>query len=179
VPDGYSNLEYTLENYKIQYTTMDAEGQYGKGVGTLPATVTVVRPAPPPEEADSYAKLFDPRALVIFQDVSKENPNDPPLINRHSFTLNSNLSTDPSHLYNSGPDAVAASGFFVRSCFNPRDNTITYYYFDSKANRWIISKTPYQSKSNSTGNLYNIYPARNRNMGFVFQWRTFTRRVLF
>lgn len=179
LPDGYSNLPYTTENYKIKYTTTNAEGEYGKGIGTLPATVTVLRPSPPPEETNAYSPLFDPRALVVFQDVSKENPNDPPNINRQNFTLEPATTLDGSYLYNEGPDTAVTSGSFVKSHFNPRENTITYYYLDSRVNRWIISKVPYQQKNRDTGNLYNIFPARNRNMGFVFQWRTFTRRVLF
>ena len=179
VPDGYTNLPYNLENYKIIYSTTNAEGARGKGIGTLPATVTVIYPPPPPEESDRYSNLFDPRALVIFQDVSKENPNDPPQINRQSFTLEPANTLDGSYLYNNGPDAAAPSGSFVKSHFNPRENTITYYYLDTRVNRWIISKVPYQPKEKNTGNLYNIFPARNRAMGFVFQWRTFTRRVLF
>jgi hypothetical protein len=179
LPDGYSNLPFNTENYKIKYTTTNAEGESGKGIGTLPATVTILRPAAPPEETDRYSALFDPRALVIFQDVSKENPNDPPQINRQNFTLESATALDGSYLYNEGPDTAVTSGSFVKSYFNPRENTITYYYLDSRVNRWIISKMPYKQKLGNTGNLYNIFPARNRNMGFVFAWRQYARRILF
>lgn len=177
--DGYTNLPYTLENYNIKYSVTDSEGRYGKGVGNLPATVTILKPKPAPEESNRYSALFDPRAMVIFQDVSKENPNDPPHINRQFFTLESTTTLDGSYLYNTGPDTAVTSGTFVKSHYNPRDNTITYYYFDSRVNRWIISKTPYEQKNLDVGQLYNIYPSRNRGIGFVYPWRPFARRVLF
>lgn len=178
-PDGYTNLPYTLENYKIIYSQTNSIGQYGKGIGNLPAKVTVQQPIPAPEESNYYSAKFDPRAFVIFQDVSEENPNDPPQINRQSFTLQSPTLMDGTYLFNSGPDADYNTGSFVRSHFNPKENTITYYYFDSRNNRWIISKAPYQNKSPNAGQLYNIFTPRNKSMGFVFAWRPFARRILF
>jgi hypothetical protein len=178
-PDGYTNLPLTEENYKLKFSEKDSLGQYGKGIGTVPGKGIVPPATSPPEQTDRYASWFDPRAMVIFQDVSKENPLDPPHINRQYFTLESTTTLDGSYLYNAGPDAAVTSGSFVRSHFNPRDNTITYYYFDSRVSKWIISKAPFQPKSTSVGQLYNIFPARTRAIGMVYQWRPFARRVLF
>jgi hypothetical protein len=65
---------HNLENYSIKYSTTDAQGQTGKGIGTLPGNVKIEKQAPPPSQSDMNSKLFDPRAMVIYQDVSKENP---------------------------------------------------------------------------------------------------------
>jgi hypothetical protein len=177
--DGYTNLPYTSENYNIKYSTTDSLGQYGKGIGTLPGNTGSIPKTSPPEETDRYSSFFDPRAMVIFQDVSKENPDDPPQINRQFFTLNSDSSYYGDYLYNTGADVIAPSGSFVKSHYNPKDNTITYYYYDNSVNKWIISKTEFKSKSPNVGQLYNIFAPRDKSLGFVFQWRMFTRRVLF
>lgn len=176
--DGYTNDPYNLEYYKIIYSTTNSEGQYGNGIGNLPAKVVVQKPSAPPEETQEYTALFDPRALVIFQDVSNENPNDPPQINRQFFSLQKITDLDGSYLYNEGPDTASPTASFVKSHFNPRDNTITYYYRDSVSNRWLISKTPYKPKPD-TGILYNIFSPRSRQLGFVYPWRLWARRILF
>jgi len=182
--DGYTNLPFTLENYKIKYSTTDYLGQYGRGIGNLPGStdgnseVRETQVSPPPQESYMDSKFFDPRAFVIFQDVSKEDPNEPAQINRQFFSLESNSSRDGTYLYNTG-DVVAPSGAFLRSYYNPRDETMTYYYYDNKANRWLISKTPYQPKPGYTGELYNSYMPRQNTIGKVYQWRMFARRVLF
>lgn len=184
--DGYgnafTNLPYNSENYSIVYSTTNAEGETGPGIGNLPATVTVEVPAPPPEQTDQFTNMFDPRAYVIFQDFSLENPDDPPQINRQFFSLeDSNKVRDGNNYFNSGLDSPPVTGAFLRSHYNPRDNTITYYYLDSIANRWIISKTPYVQTGSWDGNLSQIkFPKKNQEgAGFVFEWIPFQRRVLF
>jgi hypothetical protein len=76
-------------------------------------------------------------------------------------------------------DAPPVSGSFVRSEFNPRDNTITYYYRDNIANKWIISKTPYVSNGTYDGNLSGIYSSSSRGSGYVYKWVPFINRILF
>jgi hypothetical protein len=175
---GFTNNEYNLENYSIVYTTRNSVGQ--PTVGNLPANVTIEIPTAPPAESEQFNNLFDPRALVVFQDYSKENPNDPPNINSEFFSLE-----DPSKVssgglfFNSGLDAPPTMGSFLRSHFNPKDNTITYYYLDTHANRWIISKMPYNPSNNPTGNLSNLVFSRGKGIGVVFEWLPFSRRVLF
>jgi len=178
-PANFTNLPLTEENYSLKFSGSDSIGQYGRGIGTIPGGFKVIPQKAPAAESAMYSNLFDPRAMVIFQDVSKENPMDPPHINRASFSLEAANAIDGTYLYTPGPDLVAPSGSFVRSQFNPRDNTITYYYYDNRVNRWIISKAPYQPKpSGFNGELYNIFPARNRALGMVYPWRLFARRVL-
>ena len=175
---GFTNEPYNLENYSIVYTTKNSQGQ--PSVGNLPANVKIEIPAAPPEETQQFSNLFDPRALVIFQDFSKEDPNDPPQINREFFSLEDNEKVrDGNNYYNSGLDAPPVMGSFLRSHYNPRDNTITYYYLDTHTNKWIISKTPYKPTGTFTGNLSGMALSKNKGAGFVMEWLPFTRRVLF
>lgn len=180
-PTAFTNEPYNIENYNIVYSTTNSEGETGLGIGNLPAGVKVTPEIQPPETSEQFTNLFDPRAFVIFQDFSKENPDDPAQINRMYFSLeNSEKVRDGNNFYNSGLDAPPVTGSFLRSHFNPRDNTITYYYFDSIANRWIISKTPYQPTGSFDGNLAGmVSPKRQPGDKFVFQWIPFARRVLF
>lgn len=174
----FTNSEYNLENYSIVYTTRDAIGQ--PTVGNLPANVKIEVPTDPPEETEQFSNLFDPRAFVIFQDYSKENLDDPPHINRQFFSLeNPEKVRDGVSYFNSGLDSPPVMGAFVNSHFNPRDNTMTYYYLDTHANKWIISKTPFNPSNNPTNNLSGMVLSRNKGAGMVFQWMPFTRRVLF
>ncbi len=175
---GFTNEPYNLENYSVVYTTRDAQGQ--PTVGNLPANVTIEIPDAPPEESEQFSNLFDPRAFVIFQDYSKEDPDDPPHINRTFFSLeNPETIRDGNSYYNSGLDSPPVMGSFLRSHYNPRDNTMTYYYLDTHNSRWIISKTPYQPTGSFDGNLSGVVLSKNKGAGFVFEWLPFTRRVLF
>jgi len=180
-PAAFTNEPYTIENYSIIYSTKNAQGQQGPGIGTLPGNVTIDVPASPPQESDQFSNMFDPRALVIFQDFSKENPEDPPIINRQFFTLdNPERSRDGNAFYTTAMDAPAATGSFLRSHYNPRDGTITYYYLDTSTNRWIISKTPYKPTGTWDGNLAGVVSGGKSNGShYVYEWVPFQRRVLF
>lgn len=178
---GYTDQPYNIENYQIIYSTTDALGQTGYGVGNLPATAKIKLEEPIPETTEQFSNMFDPRAFVIFQDFDKENPNDPPQINRQFFTLEDpNKARDGNHYFTSGLDAPPVNGSFLRSHYNPRDNTISYYYFDSWTNKWIISKQQFKPTGNFDGNLAAM-PIGGREPGsrYVYQWVPFTRRVLF
>lgn len=175
---GFTNAPYNLENYSVVYTTKDAQGQ--PTVGNLPANVTIEIPEAPPDETEQFSNLFDPRAFVIFQDFSKENPEDPPQINREFFSLeDTEKIRDGVSYFNCGLDAPPVMGSFLRSHFNPRDNTMTYYYLDTHANRWIISKTPFNPNTNPTSNLSGVAFSRNGGVGKIYEWVPFQRRVLF
>jgi len=179
-PTGYTNQPYNIENYQIAYSTTDREGQTGIGVGTLPAKVTVEQPMPEPETSQQFTNTFDPRAFVIFQDFTKENPNDPPMINRQYFTLeNPEKARDGNFYFNTGQDNAPVSGSFVKAHYNPRNNTLTHYYRDSWTNKWIISTAPYVPNGNFDGNLSGIKFSGTSGAGMVFEWLPFTRRVLF
>lgn len=179
-PTGFTNETYDLTNYSIKYSTTDYQGKTGYGIGTLPATVKVESEPAPPDTTQQESNMFDPRSFVIFQDASKENPNDPPHINRMHFSLeNPERARDGNHFYTSGLDAPPVSGSFVRSVFNPRTNTITYYYLDTWTNKWIISSMPYNPSNFGATNLANMAVSNRPGAGFVFEWIPFTRRVLF
>jgi hypothetical protein len=177
---GYTNEPYTIENYSIVYSTTNAQGEKTPGVGNLPGTSTILSEPAIPEYTSQFTTTFDPRAFVIFQDFEKENPEDPPHINRQFFTLEDpNKARDGNHYYTSGLDAPPVNGTFLRSHYNPRDNTMTYYYLDTWTNKWIISKTPYKPTGSFNGNLSGIALSKQKGAGFVFEWRPFARRVLF
>ena len=205
-PTSFTNKPYNTENYQITYTNRDAEGateigligngMIGGPLGNIPAQVKLpygsigdTQPDPGqtsqqgPEETNQFTDTFDPRAMVIFQDFSQEDPNDPPQINRQYFSLeNPERTRDGALYFNTGQDSTAPpSGSFVRAHYNPRTNEITHYYRDSWSNRWIISTAPYQPNSNtsSNGNLAQQVMGFKSGAGIVLEWLTFTRRVLF
>jgi len=180
-PNNFTNAPFNSENYDILYTTTDAEGQTGPNIGNLPANVKIEMPIAPPEETEQFSNIFNPRAYIIFQDFSKENPNDPPQVNKQFFSLEDpEKARDGNYYYNSGLDAPPVNGSFLRAHYNPRDNTFNYYYLDTWANRWIISKTPYIPTGTYDGNLSQISSGRNgKGVGQVFEWLPFARRVLF
>lgn len=183
-PVGFTNQPYDLVNYNIKYSITDAEGQTGPGIGNLPAQVTSppsdLPPSIGPEETDQFSTTFDPKAFVIFQDFTKENPNDPPAINRMHFTLENNeRARDGNAYFNTGLDAPPVSGTFLRSHYNARTNMITYYYLDTWTNKWIISTAPFNPNGSFDGNLSTIALSKQPGAGFVFEWLPFTRRVLF
>jgi hypothetical protein len=70
-PSNFTNSPYDTENYSIVYSTTNAQGETGPGIGTLPAKVTIENIPAPPEESQQFTNMFNPRALVIFQDFSK------------------------------------------------------------------------------------------------------------
>lgn len=180
-PTGFTNQPYTVENYQIIYSTTNAEGETGNGVGNLPASAKIKPEDPVPETSQQFTNMFDPRAFVVFQDFDAENPNDPPQINRQFFTLEDpTRARDGNYYFNSGLDAPPVSGSFVRSHYNPRDNTMNYYYLDTWTNKWIISKQQFKPNGDYDGNLSAV-PIGSRAPGskYVFEWVPFTRRVLF
>lgn len=179
-PNAFTNQPFNSENYSIAYSTRDAEGQSGLGVGNLPAKATIISEPAIPETTEQFTTTFDPRAFVIFQDLTKEDPNDPPQINRQHFTLEGDKARDGNAYFNTGLDAPPVSGSFLRQHYNPRTNMMTYYYLDTWTNKWIISTQPYVNNNPGAGNLDNG-PVGGRHPGskYVFEWLPFTRRVLF
>ena len=184
-PTGFTNHPYDLVNYNIVYSTQNAEGESGPGIGNLPATAKVIpssglAPSVGPEQTDQFSNTFDPKAFVIFQDTTKQNPGDPPQINRMHFSLeNDERARDGNAYFNSGLDAPPTSGTFLRSHYNPRTNMMTYYYIDTWTNKWIISTQPFEPKGPFDGNMTIKYTSQEHGAGMVFEWLPFTRRVLF
>lgn len=180
-PTGFTNKPFNVENYQISYTTTDNLGQTGHGIGTLPGNVTVDVDPPPAENTQQFSNMFDPRALVIFQDFDNENPNDPPQINKQYYTSQDPVKArDGNAFYVSGLDAPPPNGGFLRSHYNPRDNTMNYYYLDTWSQRWIISKQKYNPSGNFDGNLSGIVlNTRTPGGRYCYEWLPFTRRSLF
>jgi len=118
---AFTNNPYTIENYSIVYPIKDRTGNSAPIVGTLPGTidgygvVNVIQKTPEPESSNQFTNTFDPRAFVIFQDFEKENPDDPPQINRQFFTLEDANARDGNKYYTSGLDAPPVNGTFLRS----------------------------------------------------------------
>ena len=182
--DGYansfSNEPYNFQNYNIKYSTKNANGEMGPNIGTLPYKITVDPESETPNSTDTYSSMFDPRALVIYQNVSDENPNDPPQINRQFSSFEDpERSRNAALYYNVGLDSPPISGSFVSSFFNPRTNEITYYYRDSLSNQWLISTTPYNPNVAFNNNLSGVPDSRKNGSRFVFEWNPFASRKLF
>jgi hypothetical protein len=180
-PNAFTNQPYDMVNYNIIYPTQNAEGEGGLANNTLPGKVQSNPPVSSigPEQTDQFSNTFDPKAFVIFQDASQENPNDPLAVNRMHFTLENNeRARDGNAYFNTALDAPPVSGTFLRSHYNPRTNETTYYYIDTWTNRWIISTQPNNPIGPFDGNLATKYTTGD-GAGVVFEWLTFTRRVLF
>ncbi len=182
-PSTFTNATFlgiASKELPVILSETDRLGQRGPGIGTLPASARIQYPVPPKQESSNMDKVFDPKAMVIFQDyTSPSTLNDPVDINRMSFTLEDVEKTrQGNQFFNVGPDTPAPTGSFLRQHFNPRDNTMTYYYFDSSTNRWIISKTAY-TPARDAGNYSNIVFGKGQGAGWVFAWRPFAQRFLY
>lgn len=188
--DGYGNPIGETDSpnpdisYEFIYSKTDKIGNSAFGVGNMVSYTTIIGKSTPEEYNQQISsrsdKLFNPRAMVVFQDSSLEDPSDPAQINRQYFSLqNKEIVRDGSILYNNGPENNIITGSFVRNHYNPRTQEMTYYYYDNSVNRWIISKMPYQPSNNNSGELYSMVFSRPSNSsGFVFKWVPFARRVL-
>lgn len=189
-PDGYVNSNSILKQFKQIYSTTTNQGEIGIGIGSLPAKTTIIGKTTPLEytqEQSNFAdKLFNPKALVIFQDTTTEDPTNPVHINRPYFALEKQeIVRDGNLLYNTALDAPSVTGSFLKSYYNPRTNMITYYYYDNAVNRWIISSTPYQPTTKDTGAFYSMVFGRDGADAQVphsgqryFKWIWNQRRVL-
>lgn len=184
-PTAETDLEYSLENYDIIFSETNAIGERGIGIGTLPAAATVVIPTnqeSPPVSSETNSPFFNPKALVIFQD-STEEPYDKDVsqIMRPIFDMSDPERTrNGALLFTTGLEGNPSRGSLLKQYFNPRDNTITYYYRDSETNRWIISKTNYVAKDTDVNNLSSvIFGSRQPGSQFVYQWLPFRYRRLY
>lgn len=179
-PTTFTNYPYTMENYSILYPTTNANRESGPNIGSLPE-VLIDPKQDIPEETEEFTNTFNPKAFVIYQDTTKQDSDEPAIINSEFFSLE-----DPENIrdgvsfYNCGLDAPPVMGSFVRVHYNPTDNTDTYYYHDTHANRWIISKTPHIMPGSFDGNLANVPVNRRSNsVGVVIEWIPGARRYLF
>ena len=174
-----TDAPYNLDNYDIEYSDRDRLGQYGKGIGTLPSTVSILVPPAPPEKSDANSKLFNSRAMVIVQD-GREPPEDPnvSMVNKQFFSLtNEEVAKDGAYYRTTGLEGSVPTGSLLKYHYNPREDIYTFYYRDSESNRWIISKEPRQG---TTGQALTqmAFPSSGREGPKVFRWIPFKRSRL-
>lgn len=169
--------------YGFIFSETNSIGERGKGIGTLPGRVLYSVPRnnnAQPTSSDANSPLFNPKALVIFQDSSEEPyDQDVPKINRPFFDLEDHVKArDGSLLTNT--ESISPQGGFVRAHYNPAKNTMTYYYYDNRVARWIISTEPYHYTQNPTQNMGGMVSrtGRDKGVGFVFKWIPFKYRSL-
>ena len=184
VPDGYdgagnivsfTDKPYTFDNYDIKYSQTDSEGRTGPGIGNLPSKVTIIVPPQVNNSFNANSKLFNPKAMVIYQDGTKE-PADPdyPLTNRMSFSLPLRKNVRDGSLYfTTAFEGNTNTGGLIRPIYRASDNTYTFYYRDSESNRWIISKEAMPAPKPPKD--YTL-PQTSFAEKKVFQWIPFKRQ---
>jgi len=165
-----------LDEYLIRFSERNSRGEGGRGIGTMPSTTTIVPEAAPAESSNMNDKFFDPRAMVIYQD-SREEPFDPNILqtNRAHFALENPERVKDGILLDTLAieGAPTPTGSLTRAHYNPRDNTTTYYYFDSQALRWIISIEPGVARNPREGLAKIVFSAREPGASKVFKWVLF------
>jgi hypothetical protein len=182
--DGYHNIanftNESIESYDIVYSDQipNSNAQtIGTFVGTLPNILKIYVPDNKKINSDSNKYMFNPRALVIYQDGRFEQQDpDMPLINRESFSLRESYSRDGFDFRNSGFDGSGPTGFLIKTAYNASEQTITFYYRDAETNRWIISKEPI-TKNPPSPELNQNYTS-SRLSQKVFKWIPFKRQHL-
>ena len=169
-----------LENYLIQYSEANVIGERGRGIGTVPTNVVIKSREVTPTSSNVNDKFFNSRALVIYQD-GRDEPFDPNVsyINRQFFSLENAETIKDGILFGTTAfEGLTTTGSFVRAHYNPRENTTTYYYFDSQTLRWIISKEAATVTPTSNGLSNIIFSSRHRSDRQVFRWHQFKRSRL-
>lgn len=172
---GQTDKPFNRQYYDIRYSETDSHGRRGKGIGTLPANVTISQWQSPTNSNSANSKLFNPRALVIYQD-GREPPADlsRPLINSGAFnSFNPEKTRGGQELSKLAHESSNFFGRFVGAHHNSYENTTTYYYRDSLENRWIISKEQTKSISNPGGITNFILPKTDIAKHRVFKWFLF------
>jgi hypothetical protein len=105
---------------------------------------------------------FDPRADLIIIDGTTEEKIENQIvriINRPRLSMDL---VSPLHTNNEGNQQLVTS-HLVRTMTNPKTGIITFYYRDSRENRWIKSTQVTEPLS------LNISPAAIKNR-FIFRW---------
>lgn len=185
-PDGYTNKPISAYQWKQIYSTVNVEGEVWPGVGNLPAKVTIIGKSYPVEyrrEISNFAdKIFNPRALVIYQDSTNEDPTNPVNINRPYFSMeDQEIVRDGNLLFNSTLDSPPTMGGFVNRNYNARTNMMTHSYYDNTVGRWIFSSFPYAPTTKGVGALSGMVFGRSSagsDGRKYFKWMPFQGRHL-
>jgi len=178
-PTGGTNLPLT-EYLLIPTETDDVNSPLP---GTIPGNVKVVGRVYPqeyaPKESKRSDKIFNPKAMVIFQDAATEDKALPPMINRSDFsTENYEVMSNGAKYAATSLETPTTTGSFIKAHYNPRTQTMTNYYRDSSTNKWIISSYPYQPKELQPNIPFVVSQAGPRIVGKIFKWHLWQRRVL-
>jgi hypothetical protein len=174
-----------LTQYDTIFSETDDIGERGRGIGTLPAHTFIVpdrQNNETVEQSSTSSPFFDPKALVIFQDSRESTPDDNiTQLMRPYFSLEEPGKVRDGALLQTAPEGIAPSGSLTRAIYNAANNTVTYYYYDNRVGRWIISTEPFVPKDPDIGNMASIvFSSRTRGpAGFVFKWIPFQYRRLF
>jgi hypothetical protein len=166
IDEGVGRLDFI-------YSETDGKGNVGRGIGTVSYS-TIREPESPPDQSSVNNKFFNPRAKIIFQSYEDTENQDISMLNRSQFTLINPEKFNGGSQYYYNPGTLQTTGGALRQHFNPKDSTITYYYFDSASLRWVISKEKFLPSIST--NYANIVPvSRTSGTGLVFKWYPFFR----
>lgn len=178
--NSFSDKPFNTENYSIRYSEDWNSNPLDGGIGTLPATVKIIVEDSPENESKIYSNTFDPKAMVMFQDADNETLDDMPLINKGVFSMpNTDHEDYGAQLYSTALEGRSApTAHFVKSHYNPKTNKITYYYRDSRTNKWIISTQPFNNNGPFNGSLANVILPGRPGSKFVYEWVPHMKRRL-
>jgi hypothetical protein len=186
--DGEGNetgyMKPPITQYDFVFSETDEIVERGRGIGTLPAHTFVVPDRQNNESAEQSSTsdpFFDPRALVIYQDSREDTPDENiTQLMRPYFSLENPGKVRDGALLQTAPEGIAPSGSLTRAIYNTKHNTVTYYYYDNRVHRWIISTEPFTPKDPNLGNMAQmVFSSRGRGgAGLVFKWIPFKYRRL-
>jgi hypothetical protein len=163
------------DQYKFRFSMTDAMGRMGNSIGTLPARVTIIPPPgqTPQTTSKTSDRIFDPKALVIYQSYDAPSVDNVNMIQRGMFSLENPERS--SNGFNTGFDKGNVTGGYVKAVFNPSDSTINYYYRDQNTSQWIISKEKYVPRNGQAMDLARTVtnPRQGNTVAKVFSWTNF------
>lgn len=160
------------DNIQTVYSETNDQGFRDRGIGTLPTSSFIRKTNDVPTSSSYNNKFFNPKAKVIFQSSDDVENEDISGINHKAFAL-----YDPrkniSAFFAGGTYSLQSPGGMLRQQFNPKDQTLNYYYFDSRTLTWIMSKEKYHHKTNNNYSNIIISSRTSSAGGFVFKWYPF------
>lgn len=171
-PIDFSDKPYNQEHYTINYDNSLPKTSDLASVGTLPANIVIKPDEPVKDYSEMYSNLFDPKAMVIFQDFDNQKLEDTVSLNRDFFSLdNKDTSMYGANYFSTADDGNKTNfGSFIRSEYNPKTNKITYYYRDSYTQKWIISSQTFTNTGGWQNNLSGIVLNSRPGSRFVYEW---------
>lgn len=171
-------INQPLNPFGVPQTDLDGIGQVQPGGGTKVEIDVIGKNTPDeyrPEFSSTSDKIFNPRALVIFQDLTDPKfQRSQPIVMRPQFSLERPEIVKDGALFATPIDVSTYTGTFIRSFYNSADHTQTSYYWDSKVNRWIIHRSTFVPSNPDFNSLSNIvFPKTGEGGDKVFKWLYF------